>query len=362
MKLLTRILLFAVRSRLRARRKTLTAVALAAPAALVATRLLQRRLDWKTQRVLVMGGSRGLGLLLAREFLLRGSRVVITARDEAELANAVVALRQYTRAENAIASFRCDVENADEVHAAVERARATLGGIDMLVNNAGLIQVGPLESMRHEDFEHALRVHVHGPLVATLAVLDEMRNRRAGRIINISSIGGIVPLPHLLPYVTSKFALTGLSQGLHVELAKDGIAVTTVCPGLMRTGSSHRAWFKSRHRSEHAWFALGDATPLTSMSAQRAARKIVNAAERGTSFVVLSWQAKLLAKIQALAPRSLIRTLSLVNRWLPRFGGIGSQALEGRHSASRWAPSLLTRQNDRAARDLGALGPPQIKG
>jgi len=339
----------------------LSLVLLAAPAALLGARLLRRRLDWTTQRVVVMGGSRGLGLLLAREFLTRGSRVVVTARDEGELANAVTALRPFSATPDGIGSVRCDVEDVDDVRRAIELARAELGGIDVLVNNAGVIQVGPIDAMRLEDFERALRVHLRGPLVASLSVMEEMRARRSGRIVNISSIGGLVPLPHLAPYVASKFALTGLSQALHVELAKDGVTVTTVCPGLMRTGSSHRAEFKSQNRKEHAWFALGDATPLTSMNARSAARQIVNAAERGTAFIVLSWQAKVLAAAQAIAPRWVIALSAVVNRWLPSYGGIGQKSLQGRDSASRWAPSLLTRLNDRAALELGELGAPRLE-
>ena len=75
-------------------------------------------------------------------------------------------------------------------------------------------------------------------------------------------------MPHLLPYSASKFALVGFSEGLRAELAKDGIRVTTVCPGLMRTGSPPNAAFKGRHREEYAWFALSDALPILSISAE----------------------------------------------------------------------------------------------
>jgi short-subunit dehydrogenase len=314
------------------------------------------------ERALVLGGSRGLGLLLAHELLSRGTRVVIAARDESELAEAVAALERASRVQGGVSAVRCNVEDESEVRRAVDVARERLGGIDVLVNNAGLIQVGPLDAMRVEDFDQALRVHLRGPLVASLAVADEMRARGSGHIINISSIGGLVPIPHLLPYVASKFALTGLSQGLHVELAKDGVKVTTVCPGLMRTGSSYRATFKSQHKSEHAWFALGGATPLTSMSARRAAREIIDAAQRGAALVVLSWQAKLLATLHALAPGTTLSLIGAVNRWLPAFGGIGQHALEGRYSWSRWAPSWATRLNDQAAIDYGELGSPRLNG
>src|SRR5205085_11782954 len=136
--------------------------------------------------------------------------------------------------------------------------------------------------------EEVMKVHFWAPLHTTLAALPEMRQRRDGRIVNISSIGGKVSVPHLLPYSASKFALTGWSEGLRSELLKDGIYVTTVCPGLMRTGSPRNALFKGKNEAEYAWFSISDALPIVSMSAKRAAQQIVDAAARGAAEVVLS--------------------------------------------------------------------------
>ena len=159
--------------------------------------------------------------------------------------------------------------------------------IDVLVNNAGVIQVGPIEVMTHEDFELAMQAHLWGPLNTILAVLPSMRQRREGRIVNISSIGGKVAVPHLVPYSASKFALVGLSKGLRAELMKDNVVVTTVCPGLMRTGSPRNADFKGQHRFEYAWFSISDALPLLTVSAENAARQIVQACKRGQAELVI---------------------------------------------------------------------------
>src|SRR5205823_4029010 len=131
----------------------------------------------------------------------------------------------------------CDVTHRREVTQFVRATRERFGRIDVLVNNAGTIEVGPMEVMTLDDYDRAMKTHFWGPLYMVLAVLPELRKRREGRIVNVSSIGGKISVPHLLPYCASKFALTGFSQGLRAELAKDGIVVTTVCPGLMRTGS-----------------------------------------------------------------------------------------------------------------------------
>ncbi|MGC4070905.1 MAG: SDR family NAD(P)-dependent oxidoreductase [Polyangiaceae bacterium] len=187
-----------------------------------------------------------------------------------------------------------------------------------------------------------------------------MRARGSGRIVNVSSIGGLVAIPHLIPYVASKFALTGLTAGLRAELAKDGVFVTGIFPGLMRTGSSYRALFKGQHRREHTWFALGSATPLTSIDARRAARRIIKAIARGESQVILSWQAKLLWALQAVSPTFLARILSIVARMLPAYGGIGKASRAGAASTSELVPSALTQLIDRAALEFGELGPPRL--
>lgn len=308
-----------------------------------------------------MGGSRGLGLALSKEFLSRGARVVIAARDLDELSKARRALLlRLGKSGDQVHTVRCDVESPAEVKRAMEQARQYLGDIDVLVNVAGQIQVGPLQSMTLEDFEQALRVHVRGPLLSVFSVLDQMRARKSGRIVNVSSIGGMVSIPHLLPYTVSKFGLTGLSLGLQVELAKHGIKVITVCPGLMRTGSSYRAAFKSRHRREHSWFALSAASPLTSMSVQRAARKIVDATARGDPLLILSWQAKFLVLAQALLPKLFARTMTALDHLLPSHGGIGKEARIGADSTSAWVPSIVTCLIDRAAVDWGQLGEPTL--
>ena len=230
-------------------------------------------------------------------------------------------------------------------------ARDRFGRIDVLVNNAGVIQVGPVDVMTVEDYEEAMKTHFWGPLYTTLAVLPEMRRRGQGRIVNISSIGGKISVPHLVPYSASKFALTGLSEGLRAELLKDGVLVTTVCPGLMRTGSPRNALFKGQHRAEYAWFAISDSLPVTSMSAERAARQIIEATRRGSAEVILTIQAQLAVRFHGLFPGLTADLLGLVNKLLPGPGGIGRARAKGKDSQSSLAPSVLTALTERAARE-----------
>ncbi len=282
--------------------------------ALVGYRLRARRpVDLTGQVALVTGGSRGLGLLLAREFFRAGCKIVICARDPGELQAAREDLE--LRGADVLAA-RCDVTDRADCESLVERTLERFGRVDLLVNNAGIIQVGPVESMTIADFERAMQVNFWGVVHMTLAVLPEMRRRRAGRIVNITSIGGKVAVPHLLPYDCAKFAAMGFSEGLHAELEKDGITVTTVVPGLMRTGSPPFALFKGQREREYRWFATSDRLPITSMSAIRAAREIVLAVRRGETEVTLSWPARVLRLVHALWPAATTDLLAQVNHWL----------------------------------------------
>lgn len=310
-----------------------------------------RRFSFAGKTVLVTGGSRGLGLVIARKLVDAAARVAICARTRSQVEAAGHELRRRAAkvAGADVLAYECDVGNRQHVDEMVSDIREHWGPIDVLINVAGMIEVGPLESMTLGDFHEAMAVNCWGALHTISAVLPDMRKRRWGRIVNIASIGGKIAVPHLLPYDVSKFALVGLSTGLRTELAKDGILVTTVCPGLMRTGSPRNAIFKGQHRKEYAWFAIGDAMPGIAISAERAASQTLRACQQGKSEVVLSLSAKFGAKLRELAPNFTAELLSLVNRMLPAIGGIREHRARGYQSESTWAPSLLTALGDRAA-------------
>lgn len=276
--------------------------------------------------VLITGGSRGLGLVLARTFAAEGASLVLCARDPEALERARTELFQ---AGAQVLTVPCDITEQEQVERMVQAARERFGRIDVLVNNAGLIQVGPMEVQTLADYEAAMKTHFWGPLYTTLAVLPEMRERQSGRIVNISSIGGRISVPHLLPYSASKFALVGLSEGLRAELAKDGIAVTTVTPGLMRTGSPLQASFKGQHQKEFTWFTISDSLPLTSISAERAAREIVAACKQGAAELTLTLPARLAIPFHGVFPGLTADLLGVLNRVLPEPGGIGTEAARG---------------------------------
>jgi NAD(P)-dependent dehydrogenase (short-subunit alcohol dehydrogenase family) len=299
------------------------------------------------QAVLITGGSRGLGLLMAREFAGEGCRLAICARDTQELDAAVADL---TERGAEVLALQCDVADREQVARMVAQATDHFGRIDVVVNNASIIQSAPVGAMTVEDFENAMAVNYWGTVYTTLEVLPQMRQRGSGRIVNITSIGGKVAVPHLLPYDCAKFATVGFSEGLRAELAKDGITVTTIVPGLMRTGSPVNAFFKGDPEKEFAWFSLGSATPVSAMSAERAARRIVQATKRGEAEVTLSWQAKLLRLTHDLFPGATADLLGVVNRLLPDSEEV-KENVRGMKMNTPISPSPLTTLMNRAAHE-----------
>ncbi|MGB3852459.1 MAG: SDR family oxidoreductase [Tunicatimonas sp.] len=330
--------------------------ALTGGTALLATRFLarrQREISWTNRTVFVTGGSRGLGLELARQLVDAGANVAICARDRDDLSRARRILKR--RAKHVgqkvkVLALPCDVTDPAQVKKTVATITKTIGPIDALINNAGIIQVGPLAEMEQREYEEAINTHYWGPWNTIQAVLPGMRERGEGRIINIASVGGKVSIPHLHPYSASKHALVGLSEGYRTELQRENIYVTTVCPGLIRTGSPKNATFKGRHRAEQEWFTISDSLPGLTMSSGETARAVLEAGRYGKSTVVLSLPAKLIAGLNGVAPQLVSEVSSLVNRWLPDPGGIGNERATGEESASEWSPSFLTRLTQKAAR------------
>ena len=320
-------------------------------AALTAGRMVRSRrgIDFSGRTVVISGGSRGLGLVMARQFAEQAARVCLLATDPRELDRARRLIADEF-GETSVLTIRCDVRRRADIREAVTRVLDEWVAIDVLINCAGVIQVGPLDHMDHEDFENAMATHFWGPLHMMLEVLPSMRRRGFGRIVNISSIGGRMGVPHLAPYCSSKFALTGLSDSVRAELAPHGIRVTTVTPGLMRTGSPMNAEIKGQHQKEYAWFAVADSLPGLSIGAERAATQIIEACRYGDPELTISIPARAAVLMNAISPALVARLSELVVRLLPGpTGAEGDVSRRGRESESRWAPSVVTTLSNRAA-------------
>ncbi len=311
-------------------------------AVLLTSRVLRqaRCMRFRGASVIVTGGSRGLGLEISRIFAREGAKLTLLSRDREELEQArreLIALGGYVMIRT------CDIRSERQVREAVDSVIRERGRIDVLINNAGIIQVAPFENTEVADFEEALDVYVRAPLYFMKAVAPYMKRQGGGRMVNISSIGGLVAIPHLNAYCTAKFAETGLSDGVRAELAKNNILVTTVEPGLMRTGSYINAVFKGQHRKEFSWFALSAALPLISSSAEKAASRIVRACRYGDPYLVISPQARLLQLMNALLPGVTAAAMKMAARLLPSPAGkAGTAPRSGWQSKSPVVSSLLS--------------------
>jgi NAD(P)-dependent dehydrogenase (short-subunit alcohol dehydrogenase family) len=329
-------------------KKQMTLAAAGIGLALAGQEALRRRraIDLWDQVVLITGASRGLGLAMAREFAQEGAHLVICARNGAQLLEAERELSGY--GVNVLA-VPCDVTDQAQVERMVARATERFGRIDILVNNAGSIAVGPFDVQEVDDFRMAMDIMFWGTVYPTMAVLPQMRTRGNGRIVNITSIGGRVSVPFLVPYNCSKHAAVAFSEGLRAEAAKDGITVVTVVPGLMRTGSYMNALYKGQHESLYSLFSVLANSPLTSMDAGRAARQIVQATRRGDAEFVVTNQAKLMSRAHGIAPGLFADIMGLVNHLLPQGGS--SEARLGRDCETGVSESFLTALGREAARE-----------
>ena len=304
------------------------------------------RFSLRDRVVLITGGSRGLGLVLARQICAVGGKVALIARDADELERAKADL---ARRGGAALTVQGDLLDTGQIQSAIRQIIDRFGKIDILINNAGIIEVGPLQHMTREDFERAMRLHFWAPFELILQIVPEMRTWGGGRIVNISSIGGKLAVPHLAPYSASKFALTGFSDALRAELARDNIHVTTVTPGMMRTGSHVNARFKGKHDIEFAWFAASAAAPLISMNAERAARKILAACRRGQPSLTLTFAARTAILGNALFPNITGYMMKLINGFLPGAGKDEANQSRAGSELRRLTPEWLTRLGDRAS-------------
>jgi short-subunit dehydrogenase len=182
-----------------------------------------------------------------------------------------------------------------------------------------------------------------GTVYPTLTLLPQFLGRNTGHVVNITSIGGKVSVPHLLPYTCAKMAATGFSEGLRTELAGTGVKITTIAPGLMRTGSFNAALFKGDQEAESRWFSASSSLPGLTMSANRAARQIVSAVKRGDAEKVLSTPANLLAKAHGIAPGLTQELVGLAGSLLlPRAAGrhIGGRSRRGWSLPSLKSPQM----------------------
>ncbi len=323
-------------------RKVVLGSLAAVGAAWGASRLLRasRRIDLEDRVVIVTGASTGHGLMVARQAANRGARLVLAARDPENLYAAEVEM-VHAGARDVVA-VPTDVTDREQCQYLIDLAVQRHGRLDILINNAGIITVGPMETMTILDIEDSLATNFWGAVYCSMAAIPHMKRQRFGRIGNVISIGGKVPTPHLLPYTSSKFALAGFTQSLRTELAKDGILVTGIYPHLMRTGGHVHAWIKGDREAEYTLFGLSDTIPGISTPAEAVASRLWRAVCDGEAEAIAGWPAALAAKVHALFPNATAEVLAMVARMLPS-DDLSAVPVQGGHVSGQ-VPEWLSRQ------------------
>lgn len=317
-------------------------------ASLLASMVYRRlnRYNLKDKVVLVTGGSRGLGLVLARQLARKGAKLAICARTAEQLDLAKQEL-QSMGAE--VIAIQADITDQEQVKNLVRQVKEYFNKIDVVINNAGIIQVGPYDSMDIKEYEDAMKINFWAPLYTMMTAIPYFQEQGGGRIVNITSIGGKIAVPHLLPYTASKFAVVGLSEGLHAELKKHKVVVTTVIPNLMRTGSPRNVIVKGNHEAEYAWFKIADSSPLLSQKVDVAANRIIEALENGEAEVVLSLTARMVTVLKGVAPSLISAFMGVANKFLPDNVDGGNIPKKGHHSESELSQGKIASLSDEAA-------------
>lgn len=302
--------------------------------------------DFRDNVVVITGGSRGLGLVLARELVhVHRARVVLVSRTADALDRAAADLAAPDHVQTVVGDVRSPAEAEHIIATAYQR----FGRVDMLINNAGVILSAPFGTTTNDDFRESLAVHFWGTLHMSRAALDVLP-RPGGRIVNICSIGGRIAVPHLAAYCAGKFAQAGLSSVMAEELRQDGITVSTVYPGLMRTGSYLNARFKGRVTKEFEAFALASSLPVVSMGAERAARQILNGVRAGHTEIVIPWTIRQIDRLVALAPNITSSLMAGVNALLPAdTGNVSTPPIRGAQLPLSRAVEVAVTLGDRAA-------------
>jgi short-subunit dehydrogenase len=248
--------------------------------------------------VLVTGASSGIGAAVARELAIHGANLVLAARRRDRLEALAAELGARVR----VVPVEVDVTRDGSVEEAVAAAERAFGGLDIAIANAGFAVTGRFDRLSVDDYRRQLETNVFGVLRTIHAALPALKRAR-GQVAIMGSVSGHLPTPGLSPYVMSKFALRGLAESLHGELASDGVAVTLLSPGFVVSGIGHvdnqGVWHERDGSRAPAWLRV---------PTDEAAREIVAAIETRRREAVITTHGRLLVFLYRHAPW-LVRAL-----------------------------------------------------
>lgn len=242
---------------------------------------------------------------MAHRLAAEGVDLVLLDIDEAGLANVAAEARQ---AGVEATGWRCDVGQPDQISATVNRVLQRWGGVDILVNNAGITYYGRTEQMSADHWDSLLRINLLSHLQFTRELLPSLLKRPEAHVLNVCSMFGLVGMPKLTAYCTSKFALVGFGESLRNELGRDGLGVTTLCPGFVDTNLFTSAPLAQGAKDHKAPPGLLRSTP------ERVAAAAVKAIRRNSRLVVVGPDAHVLVNAKRFVPGVLDFLLHLGRR------------------------------------------------
>jgi short-subunit dehydrogenase len=202
-----------------------------------------KRLKNMASTAIITGASQGIGKATALLFARQGYDLILAARQADRLESVAAEVQALGRSALAVPT---DVRQPDQVNALVHKALDRYGAIDVLINNAGIYLLGPVEECSLSDWHQIIDTNLWGYIHMIQALLPHFLERGAGMIVNVGSIGGKIPIPYQVPYTTSKYAVTGLTESLHAELAPKGIHVCGIHPNFIKTNLMERAIFRGK--------------------------------------------------------------------------------------------------------------------
>jgi short-subunit dehydrogenase len=244
------------------------------------------------QVVVITGASMGIGEALARAFVSEGARVVLSSRDLARLEEVRARIGTPERTTAVV----CDVRDRVQINRLVQAANNAFGRIDVWINNAGYGMLDSVAGMSIEECRRMFDTNFFGAIHCMQAVLPIMQAQRDGTIINISSVVGHLPIPHMGAYSATKHALNAISEAARLELEPSGIRVMSVCPGRIRTN------FGANTIRGNEGKRLGESMQQ-GISAERCARAILRGYLRGTREVFVPWHAFLVSHLYEICPQ-----------------------------------------------------------
>jgi short-subunit dehydrogenase len=244
------------------------------------------------KRALVTGAASGIGRSIALELARRGTNLLLADRDQAGMARTAIEVRGLGVS---VDLFHYDAEDPQQVVALAGFAKSLAGGVDILVNNAGVTYRGSTDRMTAEHWERMLQINLHAPILLTHELLPHLLAKREVHLLNVCSVLGLVGMPKVCAYNTAKFGLVGFTESLRSEYGVQGVGVTALCPGLVRTNlfTSSMSNGHEKQKTPPRW---------TTTTPEKVARAAVRAIRRNRARVVMEPLARVMFTFKRFLP------------------------------------------------------------